>query len=82
MICAGTGVASFRAFVQQRTEQISARRAVATALLILGYRHLEKATLYLAEFGQLEAQGAVQVKRAASKSLDESKGCRDVQYLL
>lgn len=86
MICAGTGVAPFRAFVQQRTEQrteqVSASRAVATALLTIGCRHLEKDALYLAEFNEWEAQGAVQVKRAASKSPDENEGCRNVQYLL
>lgn len=82
MICAGTGVSPFRAFVQQRAEQISAGRTVAPALLFIGCRHLERDALYLDEFNGWEEKGAVQVKRAASKTPEQSQGCKYVQHLL
>ena len=82
IICAGTGIAPFRAFVQQRAEQISAGRTVAPALLLNGCRDLEKDALYLDEFGEWEEKGAVSVQRVASRSPEEHEGCKYVQHLV
>ncbi|KAL9124185.1 MAG: hypothetical protein Q9217_006463, partial [Psora testacea] len=61
MICAGTGVAPFRGFVQQRAEQIVAGKKVAPALLFVGCRHWDKDALYRREFSEWAKLGAVEM---------------------
>ncbi|KAF6240660.1 hypothetical protein HO173_001332 [Letharia columbiana] len=82
MICAGTGLAPVCAFAQQYVEHISADRTVAPTLLFIGCRHLEKDAISLDQFNEWKEKRAVQVKRAATRSPEESEGCKYVQHLL
>ncbi|KAF4994727.1 hypothetical protein FDECE_13034 [Fusarium decemcellulare] len=77
-IAAGSGLAPFRGFIQQRAVQIKAQRALAPALLIFGCRS-KGDDIYHAEFDAWEAEGAVTVKRAYSRQKEETSGCRYVQ---
>jgi cytochrome P450/NADPH-cytochrome P450 reductase len=79
MICAGTGLAPFRGFVQERAMQIQAGRKLALAYLFIGCTHPEKDTLFKSELTQWEKDGIVKVFYAYSKSKDQSKGCHHVQ---
>lgn len=66
-VAAGTGIAPFRAFVQERAAMIAGGRALAPALLFFGCRSGED-DLYRSEFDAWEALGAVQVRRAYSRA--------------
>lgn len=78
MICAGSGLAPFRGFVQERAKQIEAGRTVAPALLFVGCRHPERDRLYAAEFSRWESLGAVKLYYAFSKDTSSGKGCKYV----
>ncbi|PVH92148.1 cytochrome P450 [Periconia macrospinosa] len=78
-IAAGTGLAPFRGFIEQRAAQIEAGRTLAPALLIYGCRG-KGDDLYREEFDAWEALGAVAVKRAYSREVsEETAGCKYVQ---
>ncbi|KAF6828429.1 bifunctional p-450-like protein [Colletotrichum plurivorum] len=78
-VAAGTGLAPFRGFVQERAAMIGAGRALAPALLFFGCRAPEHDDLYRSELDRWEALGAVQVRRAFSRDPEQSKGCAHVQ---
>ncbi|ETS73933.1 hypothetical protein PFICI_13799 [Pestalotiopsis fici W106-1] len=79
MVSAGTGIAPFRAFVQERAAMIAAGQKVAPALLYHGCRSAGKDDLYAQELADWESQGAVRVKRAFSREPRLSAGCKYVQ---
>jgi cytochrome P450/NADPH-cytochrome P450 reductase len=79
MFCAGTGLAPFRGFVQERAMQIEAGRKLAPAYLFIGCAHPEKDALFRDELARWEKEGAVKLFYAFSKSSSDSKGCRYVQ---
>ncbi|KAL6712977.1 hypothetical protein ACLMJK_009532 [Lecanora helva] len=79
MICAGTGLAPFRAFVHQRFLQIAAGRALAPAILFIGCRHPELDKLYAKDLTAWSQAGAVDIRYAFSQQPEESEGCRYVQ---
>ncbi|MFM9928264.1 cytochrome P450 [Variovorax sp. H27-G14] len=66
MVCAGTGIAPFRGFVQERAIQAAAGRRVGPALLFFGCDHPGVDDLYRDEFDAWQAAGAVSVRRAHS----------------
>ncbi|KAK1775755.1 cytochrome P450 [Copromyces sp. CBS 386.78] len=70
MVAAGSGLAPFRGFVQERAAQIAAGRSLAPAVLFYGCRHPEQDDLYREEFNKWEAMGAVSVRRAYSRYPD------------
>lgn len=78
-VAAGTGLAPFRGFVQERAAMIEAGRALAPALLFFGCRAPEHDDLYREELDRWEALGAVSVRRAFSREPGQSKGCAHVQ---
>ncbi|KAK3485770.1 putative bifunctional P-450:NADPH-P450 reductase [Neurospora hispaniola] len=80
MIAAGSGLAPFRGFVQERAAQIAAGRSLAPAMLFYGCRHPEQDDLYRDEFDKWESIGAVSVRRAFSRCPEsqETKGCKYV----
>ncbi|OJD38577.1 cytochrome p450 [Diplodia corticola] len=82
MVAAGTGLAPFRGFVQERAAQIGAGRKLAPALLFYGCRAPGKDDLYKELFDEWEARGVVQVRRAYSRAKDQSGGCGYVQERL
>jgi cytochrome P450/NADPH-cytochrome P450 reductase len=82
VLCAGTGLAPFRGFVQERAIQAQAGRKLAPAYLFIGCAHPEKDTLFSKELKQWENDGVVTVFYAYSKAKNESNGCRHVQERL
>jgi cytochrome P450 / NADPH-cytochrome P450 reductase len=82
MLCAGTGIAPFRGFVQERACQIAAGRKLAPAYLFIGCDHPDEDKLFKTELEQWQADGAVQFFYAFSRAKDHSKGCRYVQERL
>ncbi|KAI0025084.1 cytochrome P450 [Xylariomycetidae sp. FL0641] len=67
MIAAGSGLAPFRGFVQERAELLGAGRRIAPAVLFFGCRHPDRDSLYAEELRRWEELGAVTVKRAYSR---------------
>lgn len=82
MFCAGSGLAPFRAFVQERACQLAAGRTLAPALLFIGCRYPDRDRLYHAELTRWEQQGAVKIYYAFSRAPEESGGCQYVQERL
>ncbi|TDZ17280.1 Bifunctional cytochrome P450/NADPH--P450 reductase [Colletotrichum orbiculare MAFF 240422] len=82
LVAAGSGIAPFRGFVQERAAMIAAGRSLAPALLFFGCRRPGADDLYRAEFERWEEMGAVVVKRAYSRDEGRSEGCRYVQHRL
>lgn len=78
MICAGSGLAPFRGFVQERAAQVGAGRKLAKALLFVGCRG-KGDTLYEEELRKWAAVGAVDVRYAFSREKERSEGCKYVQ---
>ena len=66
MVCAGTGVAPFRGFLQERAAQKAAGREVGPALLFFGVDHPDVDYLYRDEFGMWQSQGVVEMRPAFS----------------
>jgi cytochrome P450/NADPH-cytochrome P450 reductase len=80
MFCAGTGLAPFRGFIQQRAIQLAASKALlAPALLFIGCRSKTKDRLYAEEMDAWAHEGAVDVRYAFSREADKSEGCKYVQ---
>lgn len=79
MIAAGTGIAPFRGFIQERAEIQGAGRKIAAGMLYFGCRQPGKDDLYRQELDKWEASGVVSVRRAYSREVAESEGCRHVQ---
>jgi cytochrome P450/NADPH-cytochrome P450 reductase len=80
MVGAGSGIAPFRGFVQERAAQVAAGRKLAPAILFFGCRGPEMDDLYREEMDRWEKLGAVEVRRAYSRSADaDAKGCKYVQ---
>ncbi|KAK6225725.1 bifunctional P-450:NADPH-P450 reductase (cytochrome P450) [Colletotrichum tabaci] len=81
LLCAatGTGLAPFRAFIQERATLLSNGRRLAPAVLFFGCRHPTADDLYRDEFDAWEAAGAVTVYRAYSRRPDASRGCKYIQ---
>ncbi|MEQ8346910.1 MAG: cytochrome P450 [Sneathiellaceae bacterium] len=68
MICAGSGLAPFRGFIQERAAQQAAGRALGPALLFFGADHPDVDFLYRDELARWEAEGVVTVLPAFSEA--------------
>ena len=68
MVCAGTGLAPFRGFLQERAVQKRNGRSVGPALLFFGCDHPDVDFLYRNELAQWEADGVVSVRPAFFKA--------------
>lgn len=80
MICAGTGIAPFRGFIQERAVMIEeGHRALSPALLFVGCRAPVDDQLYKKEFDEWQRIGAVEVRYAFSRDSTASQGCKYVQ---
>ncbi|WP_156842196.1 bifunctional cytochrome P450/NADPH--P450 reductase [Novosphingobium aquimarinum] len=66
LVCAGTGIAPFRGFIQERAIQKAAGQSVGPALLFFGIDHPEVDFLYRDELAQWQKQGVVEVLTAFS----------------
>lgn len=67
MIGAGTGVAPYRGFLQERAAQKASGRHVARSLLFFGCRHRESDYIYRAEMSEWEKQGLIEIITAFSR---------------
>jgi cytochrome P450/NADPH-cytochrome P450 reductase len=81
-IAAGSGLAPFRGFIQERAAMIAAGRKIAPALLFFGCRSPGQDDLYAEELARWETLGAIDVRRAYSRSITDSEGCKYVQHRL
>ncbi|KAH7130800.1 NADPH-cytochrome P450 reductase-like protein [Dendryphion nanum] len=79
MVAAGTGLAPFRGFIQERAAQIAAGRELAPALLFYGCRSASTDSMYPELLKRWEALGAVSLRYAYSRVPEESEGCKYVQ---
>ncbi|KAK6084421.1 cytochrome P450 [Seiridium cupressi] len=79
MAAAGTGIAPFRGFSQERTVMREAGVRLAPAVLYHGCRQSGKDDLYADELNKWERLGVVAVKRTLSRTPQESKGHKYVQ---
>lgn len=68
MVCAGTGLAPFRGFLQERAMQALSGRSVARSLLFFGCDHPDVDFLYKDELAAWEAAGVVSVRPAFFKA--------------
>lgn len=66
MVCAGTGVAPFRGFLQERAAQKAAGREVGRALLFFGVDHPDVDYLYRDQFAAWAVAGVVDMRPAFS----------------
>ncbi|KAL8388716.1 hypothetical protein RB599_010054 [Gaeumannomyces hyphopodioides] len=81
-IAAGTGLAPFRAFIQERAILHSNGQPLAPAILFYGCRNPNEDDLYSEEFEEWEKAGVVTVFKAYSRKADASHGCKYVQHRL
>ena len=79
MVCAGTGIAPFRGFVQERALQIEAGRKLAPALLFFGCHKPGQDDLHADEISAWASKGAVDVRYAYSRDSASSNGAKYVQ---
>lgn len=77
MFAAGTGLAPFRGFLQQRSIQLHSNpnRKLARAILFLGCRTQTGDRLYAEQMDNWVKEGVVEVRYAFSKEKDASEGC-------
>jgi cytochrome P450/NADPH-cytochrome P450 reductase len=71
MICAGSGVAPFRGFLQDRAMQKAGGQRVGPSLLFFGTNHADVDDLYRDEFAAWERDGVVTVFRAFNDQPDD-----------
>ncbi|KAI4169135.1 MAG: hypothetical protein LQ348_007348 [Seirophora lacunosa] len=79
MLAAGSGIAPFRAFCQERASILGPageRSVLGPAVLYFGCRHPDRDFLYREEFTQWERQGVVRVVGCFSKPTGEAEGRR------
>ncbi|KAK7899657.1 hypothetical protein LTR67_003402 [Exophiala xenobiotica] len=83
MVCAGTGLAPFVGFVQERASRIAASGGgsedFGEAILIIGCRYPDKDRLFAEQLSKWEAAGIVKVFYAFSQASDKSDGCKYAQ---
>ena len=79
MVCAGTGIAPFRGFVQERVLQIEAGRKLAPALLFMGCQKPGHDDLHADELSAWASKGAVDIRYAYSRDSNSSNGAKYVQ---
>lgn len=81
-VAAGTGLAPFRGFVQERAALIEAGRKLAPMVLYYGCREPGRDDLYSDELARWEKIGAVKVTRTYSRKPENSDGHKYVQDAL
>lgn len=85
MACAGTGLAPFMGFVQERAARIAATGGggasenFGEAVLVIGCRHPEKDRLHAKQLAEWQREGIVKVFYAFSQDPEKSEGCKYAQ---
>eukprot|EP01113_Clastostelium_recurvatum_P037740 TRINITY_DN5547_c1_g1_i4.p1 TRINITY_DN5547_c1_g1~~TRINITY_DN5547_c1_g1_i4.p1 ORF type:complete len:1173 (-),score=234.29 TRINITY_DN5547_c1_g1_i4:17-3535(-) len=72
MVCAGSGIAPFRGFIQERASQVASGRELGRALLFFGCRHPDTDYIYKDELARWERLGAVTIYTAFSRFVPSS----------
>lgn len=80
MFAAGTGMAPFRGFIEQRAVQLEANSntQLAPAYLFFGCRHSDRDRLYAREMDAWEKLGVVKIYYAFSQESEKSAGCKHI----
>lgn len=80
MFAAGTGLAPFRGFIEQRATQLEANpnAKLAPAHLFLGCRHSQRDRLYGEQMDKWASMGAVKLYYTFSQEPEKSEGCKHV----
>lgn len=82
-IAAGSGLAPFRGFIQERAAMLSSgNRKLAPALLFFGCRSPDQDDIYRSQLDEWEGQGAVEVFRSFSRDPEKSEGCKHVDDMM
>ena len=79
MIGAGTGLAPFRGFMQERAVKIAAGKKLGEAALFLGCRNPEEDRIYASEIDAWQKEGVVKVFYAFSRCPEQSENCKYAQ---
>ncbi|KAF8606735.1 fatty acid hydroxylase [Ceratobasidium sp. AG-I] len=80
LFAAGSGIAPFRGFLQERAAQVQAGRQVAKSLLFFGCRKPDEDYLYSdKELAEWSALGVVDVRPTFSRAQDKSEGHKYIQ---
>ena len=80
LCAAGSGLAPFRGFIEERALQKGSGRDVGKVLLFYGCRMPEEDYLYWAgELGAWAKEGVVDVRPAFSRKPQSAEGCKYVQ---
>lgn len=80
MLCAGSGLAPMRGFLEERAIQKQSGRDVAKCLLFFGCRSPEQDYLYgEKELKAWEEAGIVDIRPAFSRDVEKSEGCKYIQ---
>jgi cytochrome P450/NADPH-cytochrome P450 reductase len=82
MVAAGSGIAPFRAFIQELSTRPTDGTPTPPALLFFGCRGQNLDNLYRDELDGYEAKGVVSVFRAFSRMQSPGNGSRYVQDIL
>lgn len=80
MACAGTGLAPFRAFVEERAVKLQKGGSLGKAMLFYGCNAPDEDDMYREEWDHWEKIGAVEVKRAFTFAPEKSEDCKFVQH--
>lgn len=81
MLCAGTGIAPFRGFVQERAVLMTKGEKVGPALLYAGFRHEMMDRLYVDELEAWAQMGAVDVRWTCSRPDKGARGRKGGMYV-
>lgn len=79
MIAAGTGLAPFRGFVQERAAMMHTGRKLAPAILFFGCREPGKDDICREDLDTWVRQGVVSLRQVYSRAPEKSEGCKYVQ---
>ncbi|EIN12923.1 fatty acid hydroxylase [Punctularia strigosozonata HHB-11173 SS5] len=86
MFCAGSGIAPFRGFIQERAAQKHAGRSVGRMLIFFGCHAPDQDYLYFdetdGEARKWVAEGVIDLRPAFSRAREQSAGCKYVQERL
>lgn len=82
MIGAGSGIAPFRGFIQERAIQKKAGRDVGSTLMFMGCRTETTDRLYADEIDAWTKMGVLDVRYAFSREKQKSNGCKYIQERL
>lgn len=80
MTCAGSGIAPFRGFIQERVVKIeNGKKNLGPAILFVGCQAPNVDKLFAKELDRAEELRAVKVYYAYSQASEQSEGCRYIQ---